>query len=145
LYLYRDCIPLIYQNEMIKQMTIEKEKNTVGIFGLVIKGFDDFQNINVLIEKGESIRITGIRKAPKWTTELKKWDDDAVHAFDLTFAVGQKAVYDSYNFDYLNPILSVGEKTVAFEGRRLTLAEFIRHNYDFDMKKINDRRASWSD
>jgi hypothetical protein len=126
-------------------MTIEKAKNTVAIFGLEIRGFYDFQNINILIEKGKSIRITGARKAPRWNADLKKWDDNAVYNFDRTFSIGENAIYDSYNFDYLNPVLSVGDKTVAFEGRRLTLGEFVRYNYDFDLKKINDRRTSWSD
>jgi hypothetical protein len=126
-------------------MTIEKAKNTVGIFGFEVKGFGDFKNINILIEKNKSIRITGARLDSKFNREAKTFNEKAWIPFDLTFNVGDTAIYDSYNFDYTNPIKSIGEKTIAFEGRRLDLTDFILHNYDYCPDKIQRRRASWSD
>jgi hypothetical protein len=63
--------------------------------------------------------------------------------FDLTFRIGDSAVYGSYNLTYTGKIISIGEKTVAIDAhgtgerkKRLDLWSFAWQNWDYDATKI---------
>ena len=67
---------------------------------------------------------------------------------DVTFYVGDTAVYDSYNLRYLGTITAITEKTVTIDkGRgystkaRLKHAEFGWRNAGFDLEKI--KKENW--
>jgi hypothetical protein len=90
------------------------------------------QLYDVEIEKGKSIRLTGIASCYR-----------EERPFDITFKIGDTAEYDSYNLTYVGKIISITEKTVTIEhGRyqversRLTLAEFAWRNFNFDAERI---------
>ncbi len=68
--------------------------------------------------------------------------------FDLTFRVGDTAVYGSYNLTYTGRITSIGPKTVTvqhYEGSRevtrLSLVKFISRNWNFDRARIERENA----
>jgi hypothetical protein len=73
----------------------------------------------------------------------------APHAYDITFKVGDEAVYGGYNMAYTGKIVSIGEKTVKINhGSRSTVLkfdDFSFRNRDFDAKKIAERNANWMD
>lgn len=58
-----------------------------------------------------------------------------------TFKVGDKAEYDSYNFSYYGPILSITDKTVTIydnisnKKRRLGFDTFAWRNWNFNLDK----------
>lgn len=70
---------------------------------------------------------------------------------DITFAEGDTAIEDSFNFDFLGEIVSISPKTVGiraqYQGRvtRLDLATFANRNRSFSIEKSNAKRAAWSD
>lgn len=70
---------------------------------------------------------------------------------DRTFAEGDIAVYDSYNFDYTGTITKISEKCVTIEEqhgkrtKRLDLATFAHRNYKFDLEKSTQQRMAWYD
>ena len=82
------------------------------------------------IEPKKSIRLFGtfnnLTKGPR--------------QYDITFKIGDKAEYDSYNLIYVGTIISIGEKTVTIEHHgersRLNLENFASKNWDFDFDKI---------
>ena len=70
--------------------------------------------------------------------------------FSRRFDVGDAAQHGSYNFRYVGPIVSIGEKTITIdvqgEGkRRLKLWEFIRMNHDFNQAAIDQHNARTSE
>lgn len=70
--------------------------------------------------------------------------------YDITLKVGEPAVYDSYNFDYVGTIAAIGRETVtiAVDGgsnRRLSLYDFARYNWDFSPDRSAKRQAGWRD
>lgn len=105
------------------------------------------------VTPGVSIRLHGV--------ETNRHGGPA--AYDLTFKLGDSAVYGSYNLTYTGEITAIGEKTVTITethygrndagervlvyGRvhRLELADFSRQNSDYDADKIAARNAAWSD
>lgn len=60
--------------------------------------------------------------------------------FDRTFKVGDEIEYDSYNFNYTNPILKImpaGVKVTGHGGaKHMNLESFIWRNWDLDLEKI---------
>ena len=70
---------------------------------------------------------------------------------DITFAEGDVAIYDSFNFDYIGTIERITEKTVKIRHQhgnsvtQLDLATFANRNYKFDLEKSNAARAAWYD
>lgn len=72
-------------------------------------------------------------------------------AFDLTFKVGDTAVYDSYNLTYTGQIVQIAEKYIAIKAdhrtktTRLNLYDFISYNWDFDAQRIAKRNSEWMD
>ena len=97
--------------------------------GTVMKG------VHADIDKGKSIRIYGTMYG--WRSEPAD--------FDLTFAMGDEAEHGSYNLVYTGDIVSIGAKTVTVDDHgtrhRMTLADFISKNWDFDAKLIFERNA----
>jgi len=65
--------------------------------------------------------------------------------------VGDLAEYDSYNLHYLGTILKITEKTVTMNEQygtarihRLSLHEFCRRNFDFDLERIKNENFETS-
>lgn len=79
---------------------------------------------------------------PKKSIRLHGFEHNHVspHAYDITFKVGDVAVYGGYNLTYTGTIVSIGEKTVkiAHDGRSTVLKfdDFAFWNRDFDAKRI---------
>jgi len=71
--------------------------------------------------------------------------------FDITFAEGDVAEYDSFNYSYLGKITKIGAKTVTIvpqHGSRtyqLDLNTFMWRNHNFDLEKLTRERQEWSD
>lgn len=84
-------------------------------------------NVDVLPKK--SIRLHGIE------TNTSK-----PYVFDITFKIGDVAVYGGYNLTYTGTIVSIGEKTVKIkDGDRSTVLkfdDFAFWNRDFDAERI---------
>lgn len=84
----------------------------------------------------QTIRIYG-NQNNRWDRELKEYSKIP---FDRTFAVGDTIEYGSYNLYYTNPILGVKASYVQVLGhgsmKHLSIAEFIRRNWDLDLEKI---------
>ncbi len=65
--------------------------------------------------------------------------------YETTFKIGDTAEYDSYNLSYTGTITAISEKTVTIvedhgtRAHRLSIYEFDRRNYDFDLEKITNR------
>jgi hypothetical protein len=92
------------------------------------------------IIKNHSVRITG-----NYGSHVDN------PAFDLTFKVGDTAVYDSYNLAYTGQIVQIAEKYIAIKPdhrsktSRLNLYDFIFYNWDYDAKRIAKRNSEWMD
>ena len=67
---------------------------------------------------------------------------------DLTFEIGGRAEYGSYNLNYIGTIVSIGAKTVTFDTgdrrKRLTIAEFSCRNRE-SVEKKDLRNSEWMD
>lgn len=109
------------------------------------------QVYNVEIEPRKSIRLYGAYK--NHCEYIKNQDDtytriDQPKPFDITFKIGDRAEYDSYNLKYTGNIVSIGEKTVTidpgnnWEGKkRLDLWHFAWRNWDYDAATIDAYNA----
>ena len=68
-------------------------------------------------------------------------------AYDITFKIGDKAEWGSYNLTYTGTIVSIGEKTVTIQHKvftertRLDFAEFAWRNFNFNAEKISRENA----
>lgn len=131
--------------------------NIIGVESKKRKNYGGVKNpdMNADVIKGESIRIYGISE------NKHKWDADTKtniyykEAYDRTFKIGDRVEYGSYNFAYTGFITAIGEKTVkvddGYQGcnrskqTQLSIEEFIRRNWDLDLKKIAEDRANWYD
>lgn len=67
------------------------------------------------------------------------------------FEVGDNAIYDSFQLDYVGRIKSIGVKTVTISSgwtscssRRLGPYEFASRNWDFDLERITKKNAEVS-
>jgi hypothetical protein len=95
------------------------------------------------IVPGESIRLHG--------TETNRVGGPI--EYDITFHVGDDAVYGGYNLTYTGPIMKIAANTITINAgstgrsraKRLTIAEFSRENRDYDAEKIAKHNASWTD
>lgn len=125
------------------ETTTNKKGKRVTVTGIRVTG-DGFENVKAEIIKGMCIRISGSRTWDKWNKETKS-RETVTETFDRVFNVGDTCIYDSYNFDYTNPIKSVGEKRVGFPGKSIELGYFIYKNWDYSPEKVMERRMSWSD
>lgn len=79
-----------------------------------------------------------------------KWDSQEKTPYDITFKIGDKAEYDSYNLHYIGVIEGIGEKRVRIRddsGRvhQLEIADFSWRNRGFDMAKLEKANAEWLD
>jgi hypothetical protein len=94
---------------------------------------------NAEIEPKKSIRLHGTFK------NLTK----GPRVYDLTFKIGDRAEYDSYNFRYTGTIVAIGEKTITIEEKykngnehparhRLSLENFADRNWDFNAEEIDE-------
>ncbi len=98
---------------------------------------------NADIEKNKSIRLYGT---------YRSYAKDAM-AFDRTFKIGDRCVYDSYNLVYTGEIIAIGEKTVKVhkggypegDNVQLSLYDFAWRNWDYDAARIAERNSNWSD
>ena len=70
--------------------------------------------------------------------------------WDLTFKIGDKAEYGSYNLHYIGTIVAIGPKTVtiaAYPGtynerkHQLKLSQFAWRNYKFNLEELQARNA----
>lgn len=70
------------------------------------------------------------------------------HAYDITFKVGDTAVYGGYNLTYTGTIVSIGEKTVRIEDcgrvKALRFDDFSFWNRDFDAERIAQENSDRS-
>lgn len=103
---------------------------------------------NIDLDPGKSIRLYGpdtgrgrLMVSTDGDQTVRRWAEDP---FDITFRVGDRATYDSYNLTYLGTIVSIGEKTITiakdgYRGKtaRLTLVDFAWRNCDFNLERIN--------
>lgn len=91
------------------------------------------------IVPGKSIRIWGVNH---------NHVNGAVD-FDLTFRIGDTAITGSYNMTYLGKVTKIGKDSVTVKGdiqtRRYTIARFISYHKNFDIDKIHQRNANWTD
>ena len=90
------------------------------------------QEYHLDVTKGASIRVTTAIPAFRTLPEEKH---------DVTFRLGDKAEYGSYNLSYYGVITSITEKTVTIKeddgtGHRLSLAEFAWRNYNFQLERV---------
>lgn len=79
-----------------------------------------------------------------------EWNGREKIPYDITFKVGDKAEYDSYNLHYIGVIESIGEKRVTIRddsGRihKLEIADFSFRNRDFHLAKLEKANAEWLD
>lgn len=70
--------------------------------------------------------------------------------YDITFKIGDKAEYDSYNLHYIGVIEGITEKRVRIRddsGRihQLEMADFSWRNRNFDLAKLEKANAEWLD
>lgn len=98
---------------------------------------------NAEITAGVSIRLFGTKGNIYVRDEAGKMVAGS-REFDLTFRVGDSAVYGSYNYIYTGEITSIGEKTVTIQeeggkAHRLSIYEFCSRNWSFDAERIADR------
>ena len=101
------------------------------------------------VRSGHNVSVT-----PRKSVRLFGTIDNHIHrmgeSYDITFAVGDVAEYDSYNLNYVGEIVAVGAKSVTIRdphGRnhRLNLHTFSWRNHDFDLAVILKRNSEWLD
>lgn len=67
------------------------------------------------------------------------------HAYDITFKVGDTAVYGGYNLTYTGKIVSIGEKTVRIEDcgrvKALRFDDFSFWNRNYNAERIAQENA----
>ena len=100
--------------------------------GQVIKGFQ------AEVIPGQSVRLFGTQH-----NRVAPLD------FDITFAVGDIAVRDSYNLVYTGIISAIGPKTVTILDHdrtyKLDLYTFANRNWNYDAERIHKRNSEWCD
>ena len=98
------------------------------------------ETYNVTTSPREFIRLSGTYKNHV----------DGPQTFDITFHVGDQAIYDTYNLKYTGEIVSIGNKTVtiaAYKGtnnetrHRLNLGKFAWKNWNFNAEKVFEHNA----
>jgi hypothetical protein len=73
------------------------------------------------------------------------------HDYDITFKVGDVAVYGGFNLTYTGTIVGIDEKTVRIreahdkQMHTLDIATFSNWNRDFDLEKIAKHNNEWMD
>lgn len=88
---------------------------------------------------------------PKQSIRLHGFEHNSVkpHAYDITFKVGDVAVYGGMNLTYTGKIVSIGEKTVKIvhhdRATVLKFDDFNVWNSNFDADKIAKHNAAWTD
>jgi len=120
-------------------------------FGVVYEG-EARKGHHVEVKPGDYVRLFGTNKKVRYlkvhhrdgsmSGKSVPYDQD----YDLTFRVGDRAEYDSYNLSYTGIIVSIGAKTIGIQSdhgkvKRLRLHEFSWRNDDFDIEKIRARNA----
>jgi hypothetical protein len=114
-------------DKMIKTENIKPK--TRKVFGKVYEG-ETSDTHHADIVPGKYIRIHGI---------YRNHVNGPQH-YNRVFKIGDKAEYDSYNFNYVGTIVAIGAKTVTIEDhgdrKRLDLYTFAWRNWNFDLEKI---------
>jgi hypothetical protein len=122
-------------------------RKPVKRFGIVyVSTPDAMRSYNAEIIKNSSIRLFGVTREQvrvQVSPVAVEWREVP---YSITFAIGDLAVYDSYNLVYTGEIVAIGEKTVTIKARgehlhRLDLHTFAWRNYDFDIDAIRRRNA----
>ena len=104
---------------------------------------EDMKGHHAEVVPGESIRLFGV-------------DTNRVNGpveYDITFHVGDYAIYEGYNLTYTGPIVKIAANTVSIDAnstgrarlKRFTIAEFNRANRHYDAEKIAKRNSEWRD
>lgn len=76
---------------------------------------------------------------------------DGPTPYDITFRVGDRAVYDSFNFDYTCTITKIAAGTVTIaedvsdRPHQLNLYQLTRRNWDYEAGRIAKRQEEWRD
>lgn len=90
------------------------------------------------IEPNKSITIYGTQ-----TNHISGHKD-----FYKTFKIGEMAEYDSFNLHYLGKIEKIGPNSITINAsrtgdktKRLDIYEFIWHNWNFELERINNYNA----
>jgi hypothetical protein len=100
------------------------------------------------IEHGQHAMVESGKRIVLWGVDRNRVSSDLV-PYRVEFKIGDSAVYDSFNFEYVGTIVAIGDKTITIEnhGRkhRLSVYMFSRHNDNFDLARIERRRAEWMD
>lgn len=101
---------------------------------------------NLDVEPRVSVRLYG--ENPNRVRYIRQPDGKCVaehyaQPFDLTFKIGDHAVYGSYNLTYTGKIVAIGEKTITINAsgtgekcKWLTWDNFAWRNWDYDADKI---------
>lgn len=91
------------------------------------------------IAPGKSIRIFGTEHNHRLSPL----------SYDLTFKVGDEAVYGGRNIKYLGKITKIGPQTVTIADdhnvRQLDLYTFITRNWNYNAERIAKRNLEWLD
>lgn len=108
----------------------------VPVFYTVIKNCWSTDIFNARIRPGESIQLTG-----KFFNFVKPLE------YNITFKIGDSAIWGSYNLSYIGKITAIGEKTITIQHRgskevtRLDLGKFANYNFNFDLAKVEADNA----
>ena len=115
-----------------KETTVNALQKSARVFS--VEG--DQWDADVVV--GKSVRIYGVDAN---NANGAQW-------FDLTFNVGDEAVYGSYNLVYTGAIVSITAKTVTIDAsgtgentKRLRLADFLARNRSWTPEKIAAHNA----
>lgn len=98
------------------------------------------QGARATIEPKKSIRLFGTQYP----------GTQFAQPYDVSFKIGDVAIYHSYNLSYLGTILAITEKSVTIRPagcsrvRRLSIYDFNHYNYMFDLAKVEARNARTS-
>lgn len=116
----------------IKLIPSEREGNCIAIY--------DVQKQNINAQTGAKINV--LINLKEKTIQIDATNFKGVR-FQNKFVVGSSAEYDLWNLIYTGEITNITEHFVffGFEKRRLSMADFIEKNWDFDWVRISKHNA----
>jgi hypothetical protein len=144
---------------MVARRAVETKAEPVKVANLaLVATMNRAANDTSIPKRAKTIEIRNIRGnayhadvIPKKSIRLHGFEHNSTtpHDYDITFNVGDVAVYGSYNLTYTGKIVSIGEKTVKINhGSRSTVLKFDDFNFwnnNFDAAKIAKHNAEWMD
>ncbi len=113
----------------------------------------------VVVTAGKSVRIVSVVVKCESRSDTSNPGGRVVTTTtcveERIFRTGDQAEYGSYNLVYFAPIRALTAKTVVIAEdapvsgtrptHRLTLAQFVEKNHDFDLAKARKRNSEWMD